>query len=51
MLHLFAFFLVHMITQPFDSQDIFISNSPYCLPYNLCDVSLENLEFDQPIIP
>ena len=29
----------------------FISNSPYCLPYNLCDVGLKNLELDQPIIP
>ena len=28
-----------------------MSNSPYSLPYNLCDVSLENLELDQPIIP
>ena len=32
------------------SQNI-MSNPPYCLPYNLCDVSLENLELDQPIIP
>ena len=28
-----------------------MSNPPYCLPYNLCDFSLENLELDQPIIP
>ena len=35
---------------PFNSQD-FIGNSPYCLSYNSCDVSLENLELDQPIIP
>ena len=28
-----------------------MSNSPYCLTYNLRDVSLENLELDQPIIP
>ena len=28
-----------------------MSNSPFCLSYNLCDVSLENLELDQPIIP
>ena len=28
-----------------------MSNSPYHLPYNLCDVSLENLELDQPRIP
>ena len=26
-------------------------NSPYCLPYNLRDVRLGNLELDQPIIP
>ena len=32
------------------SQDS-ISNSPYCLPYNLCDVNLENLDLNQPIIP
>ena len=36
--------------QPFNSQD-FISNSPYCLPYNLCDVILENLVLNRPIIP
>ena len=35
---------------PFNSQD-FIGNSHYCLSYNSCDVSLENLELDQPIIP
>ena len=29
----------------------FIGNSPYYLPYNSWDVSLENLELDQPIIP
>ena len=29
-----------------NSQD-FISNSPYCLPYNLSNASLENLELDQ----
>ena len=28
-----------------------MSNSPFFLSYNLCDVSLENLELDQPIIP
>ena len=33
-----------------NSQDL-ISNSPYCLLYNSYDVSLENLELDQPIIP
>ena len=27
-----------------------MSNPPYCLPYNLCDVKFENLELDQPII-
>ena len=45
----------HQITtfshsQPFDSQD-FISNSPYCLPYSSCDVSLENLVLNQLIVP
>ena len=34
----------------FNTQD-FISNYPYCLPYNLCDDSLETLELDQPTIP
>ena len=28
-----------------------IFNSPYCLPWSSCDVSLENLVVDQPIIP
>ena len=28
-----------------------MSNPPYCLPYNLCDVSFENLKLDQPMIP
>ena len=28
-----------------------MGNSPYCLPYNLRDVRLGNLELDQPIIP
>ena len=37
-------------TFTFNSQD-FMSNSPYSLPYNLCDDSLENMELDQPIIP
>ena len=27
-----------------------ISNSPYCLSYNSCDISLENLWLDQLII-
>ena len=35
---------------PFHSQDL-ISNSPYCLPYSSCDVSMENLVLDQFIIP
>ena len=30
---------------------ILISNSPYCLPYSSCDVSLENLVLDQLTIP
>ena len=34
----------------FDIQDL-ISKSPNCLPYNLCDVSWENFELNQPIIP
>ena len=29
----------------------FISKSSYCLPYNSCDVRLESLGLDQPIIP
>ena len=29
----------------------FLGNFPSCLPYNLYDVSLENLELDQPIVP
>ena len=36
--------------KPLNSQDL-ISNSPYCLLYNSYDVTLENLELDQPIIP
>ena len=36
--------------QPFNSQDL-VSNSPYCLPYSSCDVSLENLVLEQLIIP
>ena len=38
------------MSQPFNSQNA-MSNPPYSLPYNLCDVSWENLELDQPIIP
>ena len=34
----------------FHSQDL-VNNSPYYLPYNSCDVSLENLVLDQMIIP
>ena len=34
----------------FHSKDL-ISNSPYCLPYNSYDVSLENLVLKQLIIP
>ena len=34
----------------FNSKDLF-SNSPYCLPYSPCDVSLENLVLDQLSIP
>ena len=36
-------------SQPFNYQN-FMGDPPYCLPNNLCDVSLENLELDQPII-
>ena len=39
----------HMHLNPLTIK-IFIGNSFYCLPYNLYDVSLENLELDQPII-
>ena len=28
-----------------------MTNSPYCLPHNLYDTSLENLELDQPVVP
>ena len=38
------------LLQPFYSQDL-ISNSPYYLPYNSCDVSSGNLVLDQLIIP
>ena len=33
-----------------NSKDL-IGNSPYCLPYSSCDVSLENLVLDQLLIP
>ena len=36
--------------EPFNSQDL-LSNSPYCLPYKSCDVSLENLVLDQLMVP
>ena len=39
----------YVCLKPFNSQDL-IRNSPYCLSYNFCDVCLENLELDQPII-
>ena len=38
------------VTLIFNSQDL-ISNSPHCLLYNSDDVSLENLELDQLILP
>ena len=28
-----------------------MTNSPYCLPHNLYDASLKNLELDQPVVP
>ena len=37
-------------SEQINSPDL-ISNSPYCLPYSSCDVSLENLVLDQLIIP
>ena len=36
--------------KPFNPHDL-SSNSPYYLPYNSYDVSLEGLLLDQPIIP
>ena len=36
--------------QSFHSKDI-ICSSPYCLPYNSQDISLENLVLDQLIVP
>ena len=57
LLNSFFFCICHLILKlretnhkPFNSQDL-ISNSPYCLPYSFCDVSLENLVLDQLIIP
>ena len=49
-LRLYAFNCKPTMSRPFNSQDL-ISNSPYCLPYSSCDVSLENLVLDQLIIP
>ena len=39
-----------MIFSSFRTQNL-INNSPYCLPYNTIGVNLENLVFDQLIIP
>ena len=36
--------------QPFSSQDL-LSNSPYCLPYNSHDFTLENLVLIELINP
>ena len=36
----------HMLTLKLFNSQYFISNSAYCLPYNLSDFSLENLELD-----
>ena len=47
---LFLSFNDTLVTLTFNSQDL-ISNSPYCLPYNSCNVSSENLVLDPPIIP
>ena len=49
-LRLYAIDCKSTMSQPFNSQDL-ISNSPYCLPYSSCDVSLEYLVLDQLIIP
>ena len=38
--------VVFAISEHFYSQDL-ISNSPYCVPYNSCNVSLKNLVLDQ----
>ena len=37
-------------SKPFSSQDLISNNSPHCLPYSSCNVSLENLGLDQLII-
>ena len=41
---------VSLKCSPCNSQDLF-GNSPYCLLYSSCDVSVENLVLDQLIIP
>ena len=38
------------LPSPFNSQDL-NNNSPYCVPYSSCDVSLENLVLVQLITP
>ena len=42
-----------LLQSPIDLLEVrmFSSNSPYCLLYNSCDVSLEDLVSDQLIIP
>ena len=49
-MNVFQLVLCYHNTFPPYSQDL-ISNSPYYLPYNSYDVSLENLVLDQLIIP
>ena len=49
MLHLFAVFLVHMITyNPLTFKISLVILFTVC--HTICDVWLENLELDQPII-
>ena len=36
---------------PFTPKISLVLDSPYCLPYNSCDVILENLVLDQLMIP
>ena len=43
MISILSFLTLYLLDQ--------ICNSPYCLPWSSCDVSLENLVVDQPIIP
>ena len=33
--NIFVIIIIYLPFQPFNSQD-FMSNSPFCLPYNLC---------------